>query len=273
MPTTDHRVLSTVQAAVIDMDGVLWRGAQPMPGLTDFFAFLRAADIPFTLATNNASKTPETYVARLASYGVAIGRGEVLTSSLAAADYLRTRHAPGTPVFVVGGEGLRAAVRGAGFALVERTHQPATVVVAGIDFELTYDKLADAAVHIQRGAEFVGTNPDPTYPSEHGLLPGAGTILAAIERCTGVRPVIVGKPEPPMFAMAAARLGLAAARIAMIGDRLDTDILGGHRAGMRTVHLATGVDDAAAVARSSLRPDAAFPGLPELTAAWSAARG
>lgn len=271
--TTDERVLAAVEAAVIDMDGVLWRGAMPLPGLAGFFRFLRAAEIPFILATNNASKTPETYVARLASHGVAIDRAEVLTSSLAAADYVRRRHAPGTRVFVVGGEGLRLAMRDAGFDLVERTSGPASVVVAGIDFELTYDKLADAATHILRGAEFVGTNPDPTYPSENGLLPGAGTILAAIELCTGTRPTIIGKPEPLMFAMAAARLDRAAERIVMIGDRLDTDILGGQRAGMRTVHLATGVDDAAALARSSLRPDWAFPGLPELTAAWSAARG
>lgn len=269
---SDTPLLAALEAAVIDMDGVLWRGGTPLPGLTDLFAHLRGAGIPFVLATNNASKSPETYIARLAGHGVEVGRDEILTSSLATAAYLQQTYSTGTPVFVVGGDGLREAMRDAGFDLVVRTSAPAGIVVAGIDFDLTYDKLADAALHIQHGARFVGTNPDRTFPSEAGLLPGAGTILAAITHCTGVQPTIVGKPEPLMFDIAVARLCRPPERTAMIGDRLDTDILGGHRAGLRTILVRSPAHGAPPGEAHDVEPDLAFEGLPELTAAWRAAR-
>jgi 4-nitrophenyl phosphatase len=262
-------VLRTVEALVIDMDGVLWRGATALPGLAPFFAFLRARGIPFVLATNNASHTPDTYIARLAGYSITVRRDEILTSALATAAFARRTYPDAADVFVVGGPGLCDALTAAGFALVERTTRRADLVVAGVDFGLTYDKLADAAIHLQRGAQFIGTNDDPTYPAEDGLLlPGAGTILAALTHCTGVHPTVIGKPARPMFDIATERLARSPEHVAMIGDRLSTDILGGQRAGLRTILVTTGVDDAGSVEASGIRPDAVFAGLPEIVAAW-----
>jgi 4-nitrophenyl phosphatase len=262
--------LSRIRGVVVDMDGVLWRGATPIDGLTAFFGFLRAFGIPFVLATNNSSKTPESYIERLAGCGVVVSPGEIITSGVATASYLLRTHAPETPVFVVGGEGLMQAIRAAGYTIVERTRSQAQVVIVGVDFDLTYDKLADAVLHIQRGARFVGTNGDVTFPAESGDLPGAGAILAAIETATGVRPDIVGKPGRPMFDLAISRLGLPPDRIVMVGDRLATDILGGRRAGLNTILVQSGIDRVDMIEPDGVRPDAVFDDIGALAFAWRA---
>lgn len=256
---------------VTDLDGVLWRGRTPLPGVRELFAWLRQAGIPFVLATNNASRPPEHYVRRLAEMGVSLEAAQVVTSALATARWLRATHGPGTPVHVLGEDALAGALADAGMRLVVGDHDPAAVVVAGIDFHLTYRKLARAAAHILRGAAFVGTNGDRTYPAEDGLMPGAGAILAALEACTGVSPTRIGKPERPLFDMALERLGTPPERTLMVGDRLDTDIAGGRRAGLRTALVATGVDDALAAERAAVRPDLVVPDLPALLAELRAA--
>jgi 4-nitrophenyl phosphatase len=265
----DHGLeFAKLRAAVIDMDGVLWRGKRDMPGAERFFRLLRRNDIAFVLATNNASRTPRTYVERLGRLGVRIRPEEVVTSSIAAADYLAARYEPGTTVYAVGGEGLRAALAERGFTLLRDTSEPAAVVVVGIDFQLTYQKLAHAAIHIQRGAQFVATNGDRSYPAEEGRLPGAGSIVAAIETATDVQPLVVGKPHPPMYEIAMARLEESADRTLMIGDRLDTDIAGGVRAGMKTALVCTGIDDLESVRSSPVTPDAVFEDIGSLAASW-----
>jgi 4-nitrophenyl phosphatase len=251
------------------MDGVLWRGQVMLPGVAELFAHLRSAAVPFTLATNNASRTPASYVDRLGRAGVEVAPEQVLTSAVATADWLGAEYPAGASVYVVGGEGLRAAVAGAGFELVAGAGRPADVVVAGIDFDLTYDKLAAAVLHIGRGARFVGTNPDPTYPAEEGLKPGAGSVLAAIQAATGIPPVVIGKPAPRMFEVAVARMGAPAARTAMVGDRASTDIRGAQAAGLKAILVTTGVDDAASAAGQGVRPDAVFPDLVALREAWA----
>ena len=260
--------LSTIRAVTIDMDGVLWRGDTPLPGLVRFFEFLADRSIPFILATNNASKTPTQYQQKLASFGVAITPEHVLTSSLATAAYLQNEYDNGGRVYVVGGDGLRQAMLEAGFTVLDDASQPAEAVVAGIDFTLTYDKLKYATLLIQRGARFVGINGDLTFPSEEGFYPGAGSILAAIEAATRVKPVVIGKPEPYMFEIAMRKMGSQPAQTAMIGDRLETDILGGQRAGLKTILVTTGVDTRQSIEQKKIYPDAIFSGLEELVAAW-----
>lgn len=260
--------LNDIQALVIDMDGVLWRGDEPLPGMADFFEFIQTRALPFMLATNNASKTPEQYLKKLAGFGVKVNRENILTSSLATAAYLKQTFGPDLTVYVVGQEGLREAMREAGFKVVEDSRQPADVVVAGIDFTITYEKLKHAAFLIQRGARFVGSNGDLTFPSEEGLAPGAGSILAAIEAATGVKPVTVGKPERLMFDIALKKMDSTPQHTAMIGDRLETDILGGQRAGLKTILVMTGVDDQAAITEKDIQPDAIFSGVEELTQIW-----
>lgn len=260
-----------LRAVVLDMDGTLWRGDTALPGLVEWFAFLAERHIPFVLATNNAYWPPAHYVAKLAGIGVAVSEGCILTSALATANWLRGELPAGERLFVVGGEALRQALRDAGYVVAPDASEPVAAVVAGIDFDLSYAKLRDASRLIRAGARFVGTNPDLTYPTEDGLAPGAGTVLAALAAASGVEPRVVGKPNRPLFDAALALLGLPAPATLMVGDRLDTDILGGHRAGLRTALVTTGVDAAAAVTEPGSVPDGVFAGLAELAEAWSEA--
>ncbi len=263
--------LNDIQALIVDMDGVLWRGYDPLPGLLDFFGFLAAQQLPYILATNNAANTPDQFTQKLAKLGVKTVKTEnILTSSIVAATYLKREYEAGTKVYVVGQEGLRAAMRDVGFVLLEDSSQPADIVVAGVDFSLTYDKLKHATLLIQRGARFIGTNGDLTYPSEEGFAPAAGTILAAIEAATGVKPLTVGKPESLMFEIAVEKMDTSSERTAMIGDRLDTDILGGQRAGLKTILVTTGIDNESSCQQKGIQPDAIFSGIDELVNEWVA---
>ena len=260
--------LKNIQSIAIDMDGVLWLGDTPLPGLARFFDFLHQREIPYTLATNNASKTPLQYQAKLAKFNVAIDPKHVMTSSLATAAYLERTLSAGTPVYVIGGEGIQDAMRQSGYVLLTDASQQAEAVVAGIDFNLSYNQLKYAALHIQRGARFVGTNGDLTFPAEDGDYPGAGAILAAIEAATQVKPVTIGKPERLMFEIAMQKMGSQPENTAMLGDRLETDILGAQRAGLTTLLVTTGVDNEESIAAKGIQPDRIFSGLEELVDAW-----
>lgn len=260
--------LHSLKALIIDMDGVLWLDDTPLPGLVSFFDFLRHQGISFILATNNASKTPGQYVQKLARFGVTIGPEHVLTSPLATAAFLQQEFKAGTKVYVVGQEGLQEAMGEAGFTVLADAGEPAEVVVAGVDFTLTYDKLKYATWHIQRGARFVGTNADLTFPAEAGPMPGAGAILAAIQAATGVVPITIGKPERLMFDIAVEKMGTDPAQTAMLGDRLETDILGGQRAGLKTILVTTGIDNETTIQLKQIHPDVVFSGLEALVARW-----
>jgi 4-nitrophenyl phosphatase len=252
------------------MDGVLWRGGATLPGLQELFATLRGLDIGFVLATNNASSTPGHYVNKLAGFGVAIDAGSVITSAIATAQYLAETLPPPRRAFVIGEEGLVEALRNRDYDVVTAspgTGRDASIVVVGYDRGLTYPKLAEATRLILLGATFVATNSDVTFPGEGGLLPGVGATLAALSAATGVEPRAVGKPAAAMFDAALVALDVPADSAVMVGDRLETDILGAQRAGLSTVLVTTGVDDANAVARTGIEPDAIAEGLPEIVAA------
>jgi 4-nitrophenyl phosphatase len=261
-------LLAFLRGLIIDVDGVLWRGSRPMPGVAAFFDFLRTHRIPFIIATNNAMRPALDIVDRLTAMNVHVNEREVLTSSDATALYL-SRVAPrGARVLVVGGEGLLGAMARAGFQIVE---QEADVVVAGLDMELTYDKLRLAALEIRRGAKFIGTNADPTLPSAEGDIPGAGAIIAALRAATDVAPLVIGKPERAMFDIAVEKLGAARAATAMLGDRLDTDIEGAQNAGLQSILVLTGVTTREALAQSRIQPGLTFENLDALREAWGRA--
>jgi 4-nitrophenyl phosphatase len=260
---SDQHSLSTLKAMIIDMDGVLWRGDTALPGFTPFFEILRQRQMPFMLATNNASKTQAQYVQRFARLGVEISPDRVMTSSLATADYLKTQFAPGARIHVLGLDGIRQAVVEAGFELADTDVE---AVVVGLDFELTYAKLRTATVLLNQGARFIGTNPDLTFPFEGGIAPGNGAILAALSAATGQKPTVIGKPEPTIFELALKRMDAGAAHTAMVGDRLETDILGGQRAGLKTILVLTGVTRPEELASSDIKPDWVFNNLDELVA-------
>ncbi len=255
----------SIQAIISDMDGVLWRGAQPLPGLGALFTLAQRRGLDIMLATNNSSNTPRDYIGKLAGMGVTgVEARQILTSGTATADYLRARYPAGTRLYVVGGAGLKQLLAQAQFQLVDAD---AEVVVCGIDFALTYDKVKAAALQIRAGARFIGTNPDSSFPSPEGLLPGAGSILALLEAASGCAPTVIGKPESAMFAVALQRLGTRPEETLMIGDRIGTDIAGAAALGIKTALVLTGVEDDASLRASPLQPDAVFAGLPELIAA------
>jgi HAD superfamily hydrolase (TIGR01457 family) len=265
----DTTRLAEIRAVISDMDGVLWRGSQPMPGLAEFFAFLRRRNFRLILATNNATRTSAQYAARLAEFGVPVSEAEVLTSGDVVADYLTTAARPGTRVFVVGEKALAQSIQARGFVVSD---DAAEIVVAALDRQLTYARLAHATRLIRNGARFIGTNPDKTWPSETEITPGTGAVLAFLEAATDVKPFIVAKPEPVIFQQALARMGSRPEETVMIGDRLETDILGGQRVGTKTILVLSGVSAEADVERMGIRPDWTFRDIDELTRVWQSVK-
>lgn len=260
---------SNIKAVVLDMDGVLWRGDEPLPGLSLLFDWLSESRTPFMLATNNSTRTPADYVEKLARMGVVgVPETTVVTASTATAAYMRNHYPAGTHLYVIGMDGLKSALEHAGFD-TEENDQPVQVVVSGGDFGLTYEKLMRATLYIRGGADFIGTNPDLTYPTPMGLVPGAGSILAALQASTGVTPRIIGKPHSPMFETALILLNTSAAETLMVGDRLDTDILGAHDMGMPTALMFTGVTQPDELEKSDVWPDVAYETLNDLVRAWA----
>lgn len=268
---------SNIRALIIDMDGVLWHGEQPMPGLTDFFQTLRDQQIRFILATNNARLTQEQYVIKLAQMGVEVSRNEILTSSMATALYLTEHTNPAeSRVFVIGEDGAKQPLIERGFTLTElyelnddkdNPNMGADIVVCGMDKNLSWDKLATATLNIRAGAQFIGTNADTTLPTERGLTHGNGAILAALQAATGVTPTIIGKPEPIIYQQALALLGVDPAQTVAIGDRLETDILGAVRTGIRSLMVLSGVSTEEDIKAADYRPTWVMPDIRAVTQA------
>lgn len=258
---------------IIDMDGVLWRGNTPMPGLVDFFDALQQQQIGYVLATNNASKTPAQYVTRLESLGIAVSPAQILTSAVATGDYLGARYPADTAVFVVGDDGLRQAMSDRRFRILTVSDilggQRADIVVVGFWRQVTYDDFAAATICLKHGAEFVGTNPDVTFPSEWGQLPGAGSFLALLQAATGLEPTVIGKPGRIMFEEALRRLGSTPENTAMVGDRLNTDIAGAKAAGLHTILVLSGIATRESLAQTGgdRQPDFVFADISELAGA------
>lgn len=259
-----------IKNLILDMDGVLWHGDTPMPGLVDFFDTLRSADIGFILATNNATKTAVMYTERLARFGVDVPPQQILTSAEATAAYLAELYPQGSPVYVIGAKGLHDAVLAQGFRIVTpaeaRAGALAVSVVAGLSPTVTYEELAMGAHLVNQGVPFVGTNPDPTYPSEIGPLPGSGAILAVITTATGVEPTLIGKPGPIVFREAVKLLGGDASTVAMVGDRLSTDIYGAKAAGLRAILVLSGISTREEAENGPVQPDYIFADITELAA-------
>jgi HAD superfamily hydrolase (TIGR01450 family) len=202
----------------LDLDGVLWRGDDPIPGSAAAMAALRAAGLRVAFLTNNSSVRPVDVVAKLASHGVVAAVAEVLTSAQVAAELLCEGLPPGARVLACAGAGVVDAVVEAGFAVVRRA--PADAVVVGFHRDFDFDGLDRASAAVRAGARFVATNLDPTYPAAGGVLPGAGSIAAAVATAAGRSPEVAGKPEAPTVAAVRRRFG---DRGVMVGDRPSTD--------------------------------------------------
>jgi 4-nitrophenyl phosphatase len=264
-PMETSRSLSKIRYLITDMDGVLWRSRQPLPGLVEFFQFLRRQGIRFVCATNNASTLPEKLAERLQSWGTDVQSDEIITSSIATADYLAAHYPVGTRVYVVGMEGLRVPLLQRGFEIAE---DHVAAVVVGIDWQLTYEHIKRAALNIRAGAIFVGTNGDRTFPSNEGIIPGAGSILAAIETGTDVKPIVMGKPEAYLYETALLRMEAVLDQTLVLGDRLETDILGAVRMNLPSALVLSGVTTREQLAASDYQPDWVFEDIRDLQRHW-----
>ena len=244
---------------VIDLDGVCYLGKEPIPGASAAVARLREAGVAVAYATNNATRTPEQFAATLVSLGFHATADDVVTSAVAAADLLE----PGTRCMVIGAQGLREAVRGRGCVLVDDPDE-AQAVLTGLDRDITYERLKRGTRALLGGARFIASNADGTYPDIDGISPGAGAIMAALEKASGVRAEIAGKPAPALFHAAAARL--PDGPLLMIGDRVDTDIAGAAALGWDTALVLTGVTTADAAAHADPPPTYVADDLARLVA-------
>jgi 4-nitrophenyl phosphatase len=261
--------LKSLQNFLVDMDGVLWRGNMPLPGAARFFDVLRRRRLGYTLVTNNASRTVQQYVSKLERMGLSVEPERILSSAIATAEWLRAELPPGVPIYIVGMDGLRSALQEAGFLLSDG--EGAAAVVVGLDLEFDYARLDRAARLVREGALFIGTNPDRTFPTPSGEAPGAGSLLAAVEAASGQSPIIIGKPERPLFEQALKRLGAEAATSAMVGDRLETDIVGAKLAGLRTILVLSGVTQHENLESAEVQPDWVFENIGALADALEAA--
>ncbi len=265
-------LLARYRYALMDMDGVLYRGNQPQPGLVEFFAFLRRRQIACLLLTNNSTLSAHDYSLKLARMGVTVSDSEIVTSGQATAAYLRQVAPDGAGIYVVGMEPLRQALFGGdNQGRFYPDDRQARFVVQGGDFNLVYETVKRACLLIRAGATFVATNADPVFPTEEGLIPGAGSVGALLSVSTGQKPLVIGKPETPMYRLALAQLGARPEETVMIGDNLLTDIEGANRLDLPTILTLSGVTSPAEYETSPIRATLAYSGLPELMTAWDAA--
>lgn len=257
------RLTPKIRGLILDMDGVLWKDNLALVDLPAFFQRASDLNLIITLATNNATKSVRQYLEKIKGFGQVLQAWQIINSPMAVAAYLSRKYPSGGPIYVVGEDGITDAMESAGFYPAEKE---VIAVVAGLDRKFTYEKLKKAAMAIKHGALFIGTNPDPTFPAPEGNIPGAGSILAAIQTATGVAPIVMGKPEPFMFELAIQRMGISPQESLVVGDRLDTDILGGQKAGCRTALVLSGISTHTEAQAWQPAPDIIAPDLAQLLA-------
>ena len=260
---------SRYAAIVCDLDGVVYRGPTAVPHAVEA---LRTSPLPVIYATNNASRPPADVATHLRELGLPCDPESVATSSQAGARLIADRVPPGSSVLALGGPGVATALREAGLRAVLPDAVDAHRLVAvlqGYGAQVTASHLAEAAYAVQAGATWVATNTDATLPTDRGVAPGNGSLVAAVQRAVGRAPdLVAGKPSPPLYLMSADRLAVPADRVLAVGDRLDTDIEGAVAAGMDSLLVLTGVDDLAACleAPPHRRPTWVAPDLRSLAA-------
>ncbi|TIM31623.1 MAG: HAD family hydrolase [Mesorhizobium sp.] len=249
-----------ITAHLLDMDGVLVRGGQPIEGSVDYVAALVATGKPFQIFTNNSRFTPEDHAERLRTVGFPVTPEHIYTSALATARFVELQK-PGSSAYVIGDHGLVEALRSAGCRITE--YGP-DFVVLGDTTSYHYEQIATGAKLVAKGAWFLATNPDATGPTERGFHPACGAVAALIEKATGRQPYFVGKPNPFMMRSALDRLGVSAADTILVGDRMDTDVVAGLESGLKTALVLTGVSTRADIERFSFRPDHVIERLADL---------
>ncbi|WP_029287668.1 HAD-IIA family hydrolase [Cellulomonas sp. HZM] len=239
---SDVALADRFDLALVDLDGVAYKGHEPIDHAAEGLTTARARGMRLVFVTNNASREPESVAGQLSELGIPTQPDEVMTAAQAAAQLLRARLAPGARVLVVGGAGLRTAVREAGYEVVDSADDEPAAVAQGFSPEVGWTQLAEAAFAIERGAWHVASNLDLSIPVARGIAPGNGTLVGAVRAATGVTPDSAGKPAPTMYHMAVERAG--ARETLVVGDRLDTDLAGARSGGFAGLHVLTGVSTA-----------------------------
>jgi len=229
---------SPISAAILDMDGVLWRSNEPLCDLKELFTSFNKVDVKFLMATNNGLNSIDQYISKFSAFGVDIEPWQILTSAMATGFLVKQHFQNGGPIYISGGKVLIHALEEFNFFHSENNPQ---AVVAGLTKNFNYDMLKNTSLMIQKGLPFYFTNPDPTYPSPEGNIPGAGTLLAALETASGVKAQLAGKPLPFLFNVGMERLNSIPDETLVIGDRLSTDIKGGQDSGCKTALVLSGV--------------------------------
>ena len=238
-----------IRSWLMDMDGVLVHEEQAIPGADRFLAALRGRGVPHMLLTNNSIYTRRDLAARLRASGLEVDEESIWTSALATARFLEDQR-PGGSAFVIGESGLTTALHSAGYTMTERDPD---YVVLGETRTYSFERITQAIRLVTAGARFIATNPDPTGPTPQGPLPATGSVAALISRATGVEPYYVGKPNPLMMRSALNALDAHSETTAMVGDRMDTDVVSGLEAGLHTILVLTGVTTAEQAERFPFR--------------------
>lgn len=257
---------------LLDGDGVLWKSNQPLDGINDLFNLFQEKNITWALLTNNNSHTVQHYVDKFAGFGIQADPERIFSSSRITASYLADRFGKGASLHVVGSPGLITTLQEAGFDITAGDQQPdreISAVVAGMDLEINYQKIKIAMRLILEGAAFIATNTDRTYPTTDGISPATGMIIAALQACSGVEPYVVGKPYPSLYNAALMAVQANPDQALMVGDRLDTDILGANKLGIHTAAVLTGITSQEEIDLSETKPDFVFPNISALLRALS----
>src|SRR5690242_18294642 len=228
-----------IRSWLMDMDGVLVQEEHAVTGAEDFIAALRARALPFLVLTNNSIYTPRDLAARLRNSGIEVPEESIWTSALATARFLEDQR-PGGSAYVIGEAGLTTALHNVGYTLTEANPD---YVVLGETRTYSFERITQAIRLLEAGARFIATNPDATGPSRQGSTPATGSVAALITRATGIEPYFVGKPNPLMMRSALNAIDAHSESAAMVGDRMDTDVVSGLEAGMETILVLTGVTD------------------------------
>ncbi len=244
----------------MDMDGVLVHEQVAIPGAERFLARLRERGLPFLVLTNNSIYTRRDLSARLRGIGLDVPEEAIWTSALATARFLEDQR-PGGSAFVIGEAGLTTALHAAGYTLTERDPD---YVVLGETRTYSFERITQAIRFVAEGARFIATNPDPTGPTPDGPVPATGSVAALISRATGVEPYFVGKPNPLMMRSALNAIDAHSESAAMVGDRMDTDVVSGLEAGMHTVLVLTGITQRAEAERFPYRPSRIVDSIADL---------
>jgi HAD superfamily hydrolase (TIGR01450 family) len=252
---SDVSLVSRFDALLADLDGVVYAGPHAIPGAVDSLQQLSGLGIGLGYVTNNASRSPAEVAAHLRELGAPAEDNQVVSSSQAAAELLASLLPPGSRILITGSTALAREIELVGLVPVGSQAEDPVAVVQGFSPTIGWKDLAEATYVVSAGALWVATNTDMSIPQARGIAPGNGTLVAAVAAATGQQPKVAGKPEAPLFHSAAKRLG--AERPLVVGDRLDTDILGGNNAGFATVAVLTGVDTRETIlaARSAERPN------------------